>query len=139
MAKKKTTYFQAICYTTDHCDGDLIAPSCWDPNTDRAVAAKKIMTEINESFSGILATKNNVGPESITIEYRNNTDENIDWEAPKEIKNWKRASQYLEKIATGLANGTICTVMVTVPKYVNAFMVQIDKRTDVFHINQFTM
>jgi len=54
MAKKKT-YFQAVSYTTDHCDGDLIAPSCGDPNTDRAVAAKNIMSEINESFAGILA------------------------------------------------------------------------------------
>lgn len=138
MTKKKT-YFQAVSYTTDHCDGDLIAPSCWDPNTDRAVAAKNIMSEINESFAGILATKKNVGPESITIEYRNNTDESSEWEEPKEIKNWKRASKFLEKLANGLADGSISTVMVTVPKYVNAFMVQIDKRTDVFHINSFTL
>ena len=139
MAKKKTTYFQAICYTTDHCDGDLIAPSCWDPNTDRAVAAKNIMTEINDSFAGILATKNNVGPESITIEYRNSTDESTEWEEPKVIKNWKRAGKFLEKLASGLADGSICTVMVTVPTYVNAFMVQIGKRSDVFHINQFSL
>ena len=139
MAKKKTTYFQAICYTTDHCDGDLIAPSCWDPTTDRAVAAQNLMDEINDSFAGILATKNNVGPESITVEYRNSTDESTEWEEPKEIKNWKRAGKFLEKLASGLADGSICTVMVTVPKYVNAFMVQIDKRSDVFHINQFSL
>lgn len=139
MAKKKTTYFQAIGYTTDHCDGDLIAPSCWEPTTDRAVAAQNLMDEINESFAGILATKNNVGPESITIEYRNSTDDSTEWEEPKEIKNWKRAGKFLEKLASGLADGSICTVMVTVPKYVNAFMVQIEKRSDVFHINQFTL
>ena len=139
MAKKKTTYFQAICYTTDHCDGDLIAPSCWEPTTDRAVAAQNLMDDINDSFAGILATKNNVGPESITIEYRNSTDESNEWEEPKEIKNWKRAGKFLEKLASGLADGSICTVMVTVPKYVNAFMVQIDKRSDVFHINQFSL
>lgn len=139
MAKKKTIYYQAVSYTTDHCDGGLIAPSCWDPNTDRAVAAKNIMSEINESFAGILATKKNVGPESITIEYRNSTDESSKWEEPKEIKNWKRASKFLETLANGLADGSICTVMVTVPEYVNAFMVQIDKRVDVFHINSFTI
>lgn len=139
MAKKKTIYYQAVSYTTDHCDGDLIAPSCWEPNTDRAVAAKNIMSEINESFAGILATKKKVGPESITIEYRNSTDKSTQWEEPNEIKNWKRASKFLEKLANGLADGSICTVMVTVPKYVNAFMVQIDKRTDVFHINQFAL
>lgn len=33
MAKKKTTHYQAVCYTTDHCDDDLIAPSFWNPTT----------------------------------------------------------------------------------------------------------
>jgi len=139
MAKKKTTYFQAICYTTEHCDGDLIAPSCWDPTTELTKAADQIMQEVEESFSGKIRTAKQPGPESITIEYRNNTNDNIDWSEPKEIKNWKRARAFLDKIKNGLADGSICTVMVTVPEYVNAFMVQIGKRSDVFHINQFTL
>jgi hypothetical protein len=139
MAKKKTTYFQAICYTTEHCDGDLIAPACWEPTTELTKAADQIMQEIEESFSGKIRNAKQPGPESITIEYRNNTNDNIDWSEPKEIKNWKRAHAFLDKIKSGLADGSICTVMVTVPEYVNAFMVQIGKRSDVFHINQFSL
>ena len=139
MAKKKTTYFQAICYTTEHCDGDLIAPACWEPTTELTKATDQIMQEIEESFSDKIRNAKQPGPESITIEYRNNTNDNIDWSEPKEIKNWKRSRAFIDKIKNGLADGSICTVMVTVPEYVNAFMVQIGKRSDVFHINQFSL
>lgn len=136
MAKKKKTYYQAIGYTTDHSDGDLVAPSCWDPETDRAESAKQIMDEIDESFSGILASKNPVGPESITIDYKNSTDDNIDWSEPKTIKNWKRASKFLDTIRNGLADGTISTVTVTVPE---RCLSRLARRVDVFHINKFEL
>ena len=139
MAKKKKTYFQAISYTTDHCDGDLIAPSCWKPETDRAESANQIMQEINDAFGSILATKKNAGPDSLTIEYKSSTDDDIDWAEPKTVKNWKRASKFLDQIRKGLADGTISTVMVTVPEYLNCCAVHIDRRVDVFHINQFEL
>lgn len=139
MAKKKKTYFQAISYTTDHCDGDLIAPSCWKPEADRAESANQIMQELGDSFGSILATKANAGLDSLTIDYKSSTDDDIDWSEPKTVKNWKRASQFLDKIRKGLTDGTISTVTVTVPDYVNDCGVHIERRVDVFHINQFEL
>lgn len=139
MAKKKKTYFQAISYTTDHCDGDLIAPSCWKPEADRAESANQIMQELGDSFGSILATKANAGLDSLTIDYKSSTDDDIDWSEPKTVKNWKRASQFLDKIRKGLTDGTISTVTVTVPDYVNDCGVHIERRVDVFHINQFDL
>ena len=139
MAKKKKTYFQAICYTTDHCDGDLIAPSCWKPETDRAESANQIMQELEDSFGQKIATKKTAGPDSLTIDYKSSTDDDIDWSEPKTIKNWKRASKFLDQIRKGLAEGTISTVTVTIPEYINCCGVQIERRVDVFHINQFEL
>lgn len=132
--KKKTTYYQAVCYTTDHCDDDLIAPSFWNPTKDRKEAASEIMTEIEQSF----ACMTKFGPESITIEFRHNTDDNISWDS-KVIKNWKRNQKFLTMLEQGLADGSIITVMVTVPEYVNVCNVLINERKDVFHINFFTI
>lgn len=134
MAKKKTTYYQAVCYTTDHCDDDLIAPLFWNPTKDRKEAATKIMTEMEQSFSD----KTKFGPESITIEFRHNTDDNISWDS-KVIKNWKRNKKFLTMLEQGLADGSIITVMVTVPEYVNVCNVLIKERSEVFHINSFTI
>lgn len=132
--KKKTTYYQAVCYTTDHCDDDLIAPSFWNPTKDRKEAASEIMTEIEQTF----ACMTKFGPESITIEFRHNTDDNISWDS-KVIKNWKRNQKFLTMLEQGLADGSIITVMVTVPEYVNVCNVLINERKDVFHINSFTI
>jgi hypothetical protein len=132
--KKKTTYYQAVCYTTDHCDDDLIAPSFWNPTKDRKEAASEIMTEIEQTF----ACMTKFGPESITIEFRHNTDDNISWDS-KVIKNWNRNKKFLTMLEQGLADGSIITVMVTVPEYVNLCNVLINERKDVFHINSFTI
>lgn len=132
--KKKTTYYQAVCYTTDHCDDDLIAPSFWNPTKDRKEAASEIMTEIEQTF----ACMTKFGPESITIEFRHNTDDNISWDS-KVIKNWKRNQKFLTMLEQGLADGSIITVMVTVPEYVNVCNVLINERKDVFHLNSFTI
>ena len=138
MAKKKTTYFQAICYTTDHCDGDLIAPACWEPTQDRATAAHDIMKEIEESFSGMIRTAKHPGPDYITVEYRCDTSDSNDWFSVH-IKHWKRHKDFFDQLQNGLSDGTFCTVKVTVPEYLNYAMVQIDERTDVFYINSFTL
>ena len=137
MAKKKT-YYQAICYTTDHCDGDLIAPACWEPTQDRATAAQDLMQEIEESFADKIRTAKQPGPDYITIEYRYDTKDSREW-CSKTIKNWKRHKDFIDQLRKGLADGTFCTVMVTVPEYLNYAMVQIDQRSDVFHINSFTI
>lgn len=134
--KKKTTYYQAVCYTTDHCDDDLIAPMFWNPTKDRKEAASEIMTEIDQSFGD--TTRKGFGPESITIEFRHNTDDNISWDS-KVIKNWKRNQKFLTMLEQGLADGSIITVMVNVPEYVNLCNVLINERKDVFHINSFTI
>lgn len=136
MAKKKTTYYQAVCYTTDHCDDDLIAPSFWNPTKDRKEAASEIMTEIEQSFSYTKMT--GFGPESITIEFRHNTDDNNSWES-KVVKCLGRSKKFLTMLEQGLADGSIITVMVTVPEYVNLCNVLINERKDVFHINSFTI
>ena len=137
MAKKKT-YFQAICYTTDHCDGDLIAPACWEPTAARTEAAITIMKEIEESFSGMIRTKNQPGPDYIVIECKHNSVNSCEWDS-KPIKNWKRSKKYIQKLQNWLAAGEIDTIMVTVPEYVNYALVHIDRRADVFHINSFTL
>ena len=136
MAKKKTTYYQAVCYTTDHCDDDLIAPSFWVPTKYRKKAAIEIMTEIEESFS--YTRHKGVGPESITIEFRHNTDDNISWES-KVVKCMGRSKKFRTMLEQGLADGSIITVMVTVPEYVNLCNVLVNERKDVFHINSFTI
>ena len=136
MAKKKTTYYQAVCYTTDHCDDDLIAPSFWKPTKDRKKAASEIMAEIEESFS--YTTHKGFGPDSITIEFRHNTDDNISWES-KVIKCMGRSKKFRTMLEQGLADGSIITVMVTVPEYVNLCNVLVNERKDVFHINSFTI
>ena len=135
---KKKTYFQAICYTTDHCDGDLIAPACWTPTTDRTEAATQLMKEIEESFSGQIRTKNQPGPEYLVIECKHNSVNSCEWDY-KSIKNWKRNQKYIQQLQNWLAAGEIDTIMVTVPEYVNYAGVQIEQRSDVFHINFFTL
>lgn len=133
MAKKKTTYYQAVCYTTDHCDDDLIAPSFWNPTKDRKEAASEIMTLIELSYS-----YSNICTDSITIEFRHNTDDNISWDS-KAVKSIGRSKKFLTMLEQGLADGSIITVRVTVPEYVNLFNVIVNERKDVFHINSFTI
>lgn len=133
MAKKKTTYYQAVCYTTDHCDNDLIAPSFWNPTKDRKEAASEIMAVIELSYS-----YSNICPDSITIEFRHNTDDNISWDS-KVVKSIGRSKKFLTMLEQGLADGSIITVRVTVPEYVNLFNVIVNERKDVFHINSFTI
>ena len=137
MAKKRT-YFQTICYTTDHCDGDLIAPACWAPTVSRNEAAIQIMNEIEESFSGHIRTKNQPGPDSLVIDCKHNSVNSCEWDY-KTIKNWKRNQKYIQQLQNWLAAGEIDTIMVTVPEYVNMAGVQIEQRSDVFHINFFTL
>lgn len=137
MAKKKT-YFQAICYTTDHCDGDLIAPACWEPTVARTEAAITLMKEIEESFSGIIRTTKQPGPDYIELECKHNSVNSCEWDY-KSIKNWKLNKKYIQQLQNWLAAGEIDTIMVTVPAYVNYAMVQIEQRSDVFHINSFTL
>lgn len=131
--KKKTTYYQAVCYTTDHCDDDLIAPSFWNPTKDRKEAASEIMDEIELSYS-----YSNICPDPITIEFRHNTDDNISWDS-KAVKSIGRSKKFLTMLEQGLADGSIITVRVTVPEYVNRFNVIVNERKDVFHINSFTI
>lgn len=131
--KKKTTYYQAVCYTTDHCDVDLIAPSCWNPTKDRKESAREIMAEIEQSFS-----YTNICHDSITIEFRHNTGDNISWDS-KVVKSIGRSKKFLTMLEQGLADGSIITVRVTVPEYVNRFNVIVNERKDVFHINSFTI
>ena len=138
MAKKKTTYFQAICYTTDHCDGDLIAPACWEPTTVRTKAADQLMKEIEESFSGKIRTAKQPGPDYLVIECKHSSVNSCEWDY-RNIKNWKRNKKYIQQLHNWLATGEIDTIMVTVPTFVNFAGVHIDERSDVFHINQFSL
>ena len=137
MAKKKT-YFQAICYTTDHCDGDLIAPACWEPTVSLNEAAIQIMQEIEESFADKIRTAKQPGPDYLVIECKHNSVNSCEWDY-KTIKNWKRSKKYIQQLQNWLAAGEIDTIMVTVPEYLNYAMVQIDQRSDVFYINSFTL
>lgn len=134
MAKKKTTYYQAVCYTTDHCDDDLIAPSFWNPTKDRKESASEIMTEIEQCFTVIT----DLGHISITIEFRHNTGDNISWDS-KVVQSMGSSKKFLSMLKQGLADGSIITVRVTVPEYVNLFNVIVNERKDVFHINSFTI
>ena len=137
MTKKKT-YFQAICYTTDHCDGDLIAPACFEPTVSLNETAIQIMQEIEESFSDIICTKKHPGPDYIVIECKHNSVNSCEWDY-ETIKNWKRSKKYIQQLQNWLAAGEIDTIRVTVPGYVNYAMVQIEERADVFYINSFTI
>ena len=96
------------------------------------------MQEIEESFSGIICTKKHPGPDYLVIECKHNSVNSCEWDY-KTIKNWKRSKKYIQQIQNWLAAGEIDTIMVTVPAYVNYAMVQIEERSDVFHINQFTL
>ena len=96
------------------------------------------MTEIEESFSGHIRTKNQPGPDSLVIECKHNSVNSCEWDY-RAIKNWKRNQKYIQQLKNWLAAGEIDTIMVTVPEYVNMAGVQIEKRSDVFHINSFTL
>lgn len=136
MAKKKTTYYQAVFTTTDIFGDDLVAPRVMEPTTDRQKSAIEIMTEIKEVFGHI--TDKGVGPESITFEYRHVTGDTDKWET-KVVKNMARNKKFLAMLEEGLSDGSILTVMATVPEYVNYCYTRIDRLIDVFHINSFQL
>lgn len=136
MAKKKTTYYQAVLTTTDICDDDLVAPCVMEPTTDRKKSAIEIMSAIEEAFGHI--TDKGVGPDSIIFEYRHVTGDTDKWET-KVVKSMARNKKFLSMLEDGLADGSILTVMVTVPEYLNYCLTRIEKRVDVFHINSFQL
>ncbi len=137
MAKKKT-YFQAISYTTDHCDGDLIAPACWKPTALRTEAANQLMQEIDESFSGKIRTAKQPGPDYLVLECKHNSVNSCEWDYRK-IKNWKINKKYIQQLHDWLAAGEIDIIRVTVPAFVTYGMEQIDESADVFYINDFAL
>ena len=138
MAKKKKTYFQAISYTTDQCDGDLIVPECWDPTEKRAKAATEIMTEIEGLYTDYIGTKKHPGPEYLVIECKHNSVTSCEWDY-KSIKRWSSNKKYIQQLKDWLAAGEIETIMITSPEYVNLAGVKIEERSDVYHINSFTL
>jgi hypothetical protein len=138
MDKKKTTYYQAICYTTDHEDGDLIAPACWEPTASLTEAAIQLMKEIEDSFSDKICTAKQPGPDYLVLECKHNSVNSCEWDY-KTIKNWKRNRKYIQQLQNWLASGEIDTIRVTVPAYLNFANVQVEERADVFYINHFSL
>lgn len=141
----KNIYYQAVGYTTDHCDGDLIAPVTWNPTKDRAKSAKEIIDEVIADLCHI-ATKKQPGPDFITVEYRKyepDTDELLepgdttDWCEPVKVtRHLTRRSKFIQKLEAGLADGSIVTVLLTQPEYVT-FIGLISEYKNVYHIQEF--
>lgn len=143
----KNIFYQATSYTTDHCDGDLIAPIFWNPTKDRSKSAKEIIDEVIADLCHI-AAKKQPGPSFITVEYRKNEHDNdelcepgnTDWCEPVQVKqHLTRRSKFIQKLETGLADGSIGTVLLTQPGYVNFHGVQMAEYKNVYHIQEFTI
>ena len=141
----KNIYYQATSYTTDHCDGDLIAPVFWNPTKDRAKSAKEIIDEVIADLCHI-ATKKQPGPDFIKVEYRKNEpytnelcepDDTTDWCEPVKVtRHLTRRNKFIQKLEAGLADGSIGTLLLTQPEYVT-FIGLIAEYKNVYHIQEF--
>lgn len=126
--------YQAVTYTTEHCDADLIEPSFWEPSKDRSKCASEIMAEVQSDLS-YLGIKGSM-LDHITVEYRNSTDDNIDWSKPKDIKSPSKSKKFLDKLASDLADGKVSTVLVSYPEHTNCWGVVIEKYSNCYHIQE---
>jgi len=126
--------YQAVTYTTDHCDADLIAPSFWEPSNDRSKCASEIMAEVKSDL-GHLGIKGS-SLYHITVEYRNSTDDNIDWSKPRVIKSPSKSQKFIDKLELDLAEGKVSTVLVTYPEHTNCCGAVIEKYSNCYHIQE---
>lgn len=126
--------YQAVTYTTDHCDADLIEPSFWEPHSDRTKCASEIIAEVQSDLS-YLGIKGNM-LDHITVEYRNSTDDNIDWSKPRDIKSPSKSKKFLDKLASDLADCKVSTVLVTYPRYLNQCGVEVGGYSNCYHIQE---
>ena len=116
--------FQAIGYTTDHSDGDLVPPAIWPVHDDRKSSAREIMREINSDialgkFKG-----------SLTMDYRRKGV----WSEPFTVTS--PDDKVIRTINSGLTSGTIDCVTVTSPEFVNPAGVVIPKYENVYYIQE---
>lgn len=126
--------YQAVTYTTEHCDADLIAPSFWEPHKDRSTCASEIMAEVQSDLN-YLGIKGST-LDHITVEYRNSTDDNIDWSEPRDIKSPSKSRKFLDKLASDLADGKVSTVLVTYPRYLSQWGVEVGGYSNCYHIQE---
>lgn len=126
--------YQACTTTTDNSDADLIAPGFWEPHSDRSKCASEIMAEVKSDlgYLDIMGTS----LDHITVEYRNSTDDNIDWSKPRDIKSPKKNQKFLDKLASDLADGKVSTVLVSYPEHTNRWGVVIEKYSNCYHIQE---
>lgn len=123
---------QAVTYTTDHCDGDLIPPSFWPPHPGkdaRTRCAEEIISEIKDDLASI-------GIGTLTemyIEVRKNDR----WQPKKIFKGPK--DRKLATIQAGIENGSIDCVRVEYPDRVNAAGVMVDSYANVYCVHSFSL
>lgn len=116
--------FQAIGYTTDHSDGDLVPPAIWPVHDDRKSSAREIMCEINSD----LALGEFKGP--LTVDYRRKGL----WSEPFTVTS--PDDKVIKTINSGLTSGTIDCVTVKSPEFVNMNGVVIAEYTNVYYIQE---
>ncbi len=116
--------FQAIGYTTDHSDGDLVPPAIWPVHDDRKSSAKEIMREINSD----LAMGKYKGAH--TVDYRRKGV----WSEPFTVASLD--DKVIKTITSGLTSGTIDCVTIKSPEFVNMNGVVIAEYTNVYYIQE---
>lgn len=126
------TIYQSVTYTTDHCDGDLIPPSFWNPHTGKDAlnkCAQEIINEIKDDLASI-------GIGTLTemyIEVRKNDS----WQPKKIFKG--PTDRKIATIQAGIENGSIDCVRVEYPDRVNAAGVMVESYSNVYYVNAFSL
>ena len=70
-------WFQLISYTTDHCDGDLIAPAVWPVHLNIVDVVNELMKELRSDIAQSSAKGH------VTVDYRRKGE----WSEPCELSN----------------------------------------------------
>ena len=115
-------WFQLISYTTDHCDGDLIAPAVWPVHLNIVDAVNELMKELRSDIAQS-SVKGHV-----TVDYRRKGA----WSEPSKLSN--TSDKVLTTIRNGLKRGTIDCVVVKSPEFVNPAGVVIPEYENVYYI-----
>ena len=116
--------FQAIGYTTDHSDGDLVPPAIWPTHADRKECARELMREIKSDID----MGKFKGP--LTVDYRRKGV----WSEPFTVTSLD--DKVIKTVTSGLTSGTIDCVTVKSPEFVNMNGVVIEEYTNVYYIQE---
>ena len=126
------TIYQSVTYTTEHCDGDLIPPSFWNPHTGPD-ALKQCAAEIISEIKSDLAMCGCGNLDEIYVEVR----EDDAWKAKETFTG--PDDKRLDAILSGLETGQIDCIRVEQPEFVNMAGCLVESHANVYYVNSFSL